>query len=160
MGQRPGRQEPIYECVSYDPTAMRRKTGENEKRRKTIDQKIQYGLDKCSTANFDDCNVQFLDPRERWRKMSIRGLDETDELQRKNARIKAHLKSDINYNWERIMQDGDRGKPTLRKKEHNKTSRFFGFASRGNKLEWTQDRKKKICKRNFQIPTIVVTEAL
>ncbi|XP_068716420.1 uncharacterized protein [Montipora foliosa] len=92
--------------------AMRRKTGENEKRRKTIDQKIQYGLDKSSTANFDDCNVQFLDPRERWRKMSIRGLNETDELQRKNARIK------------------------------------------------TQERKKKICKRNFQIPTIVVTEAL
>ena len=28
----------FYFSVSYDPTAMRRKTGENEKRRKTIDQ--------------------------------------------------------------------------------------------------------------------------
>lgn len=48
----------------------------------------------------------------------------------------AHLKSEINYNWEKNMQIGGNRKPILRRKEHNVASRFFGFASRGKKLKW------------------------
>lgn len=128
---------------------------------------------KCSKVSnslksSNDCREQswFLsrenrpvDPRERWRRMSIRGLYENEDLQNVNSRKRAHLKSEINYNWEKNMQIGGNRKPILRRKEHNVASRFFGFASRGKKLKWTCERKKKSNYCNFQIPAIVISEA-
>ncbi|XP_067022864.1 uncharacterized protein [Acropora muricata] len=131
--------------------------------------KIQCKSKKCGKENFDDCIMtsssfheqrKIFDPRARWRKMSMQGLYDGDELRQKNTRKQAHLKSDINYNWEKIMQNDGGCKLTLRRKEHNAASRLLGCAFRGNKLEWTRKRKTKKKKHDFQIPTILITEVL
>ena len=59
----------------------------------------------------------------------------------------AHLRSEINYNWEKNMQD----RPVLRKKVKTKVSRFLSWVGfRDEKqMEW-MNKSAKVCISKFR----------
>ena len=55
----------------------------------------------------------------------------------------AHLKSEINYNWEKHMHSGS-NKPTLKKKGGSKATKFFSWLGfRDRKLKWVEHKVRK-----------------
>ncbi|CAH3187749.1 unnamed protein product [Porites evermanni] len=93
--------------------------------------------------------------------MSLRGLHSKEELPHgMHSRKRAHLKSEIIYNWEKNMHDGS-DKPTLRKKENKKATSFLSWIGfRDKKLEWIKETREKALTSAFVIPTIIITKAV
>ncbi|KAJ7393842.1 hypothetical protein OS493_003509 [Desmophyllum pertusum] len=102
--------------------------------------------------------ISGVDLQERWQEMiyGLRGRDVYfDLIEGSTARKQAHLKSELNYNWERAMRS-EHSSPKSREKER----RERGSSSLGDKLRKYLKKNQQNSKHcDFTIPEIIITEA-